>query len=210
MDNASLCQLIREALHSPEKAEALALAIDHLPEIKAYLYKDWPPSYDQVFKEKIYDQAIKATMRDVKRNINRFPQMKRLNLETINCRNPDEAANIRKNFIGWVMMILKRDCIDEMRKLKNKIVISLNEPISEGWEIEDTIADRRNLNTIEVLITEEKLQENQKKEEELRCLIKSFVCHPNGYPYWFHQPKRLKCWYLHYMWIVLCTPLSGY
>ena len=41
MDNTSLCKLIREALDSPEKAEALALAINHLLEVKQYCNCSW-------------------------------------------------------------------------------------------------------------------------------------------------------------------------
>jgi hypothetical protein len=101
MDDASLCQLIRDALRSPEQAEALAIVIDQLPKIKNYLGKGWLP---------YYNQALPTTERDVQRNISRFPQMYRLDMEVINCKNPSEAALVSECFIKWVVMILKRDC----------------------------------------------------------------------------------------------------
>ncbi|MEZ2232571.1 hypothetical protein [Microcoleus sp.] len=177
MDDASLCQLIREALHSPEKAETLALAIDHLPEIKRYLDKGWQP---------YYDEALPVTERDVKRNINKFPQNYRLNLETTDCKNPSDAGNVRKKFISWVMMILNRDCYDVKRGQKNRQrTVSLSDPagINQGGTIEDTIADQQNLNSLEIILAEEELQENQEQQKELKRLIESLVCHPNGYPH---------------------------
>ena len=135
MDDASLCKLIREALHDPEKAEALALAIDHLPEVKRYLGKGWLP---------YYDEALPMTERDVKRNINRFPQMYRLKLESVNCQNPSEAANVRKCFISWVMMILKRDCYDVKRGRDNRPrIVSTSNTIGgeDGTSIENNIPD---------------------------------------------------------------------
>lgn len=149
MDDASLCQLIREALHSPERAEALAHAIDHLPEVKRYLGQGWLP---------YYDKALPVTMRDVQRNINRFPQMYRLKLESVNCQNPSEAANVRKCFINWVMIILKRDCYDVKRGRK-PIIVSIKNPIAgdDGLTMEETIADDLTLTGIERLLEEERL-----------------------------------------------------
>ncbi len=123
MDNASLCQLIREALHSPEKAEALALAIDQIPEIKTYLGKGYLP---------YYDAAILVTIRDVERNINKFPQMKGLDLETIDCHNPVAAKNVREKFISWVVMILKWDCYDIKRGKHSEL--SLDKSIGRDGE----------------------------------------------------------------------------
>ncbi len=149
MDDASLCKLIREALHDPEKAEALGFAIDHLPEIKRYLGKGWLP---------YYEQALPVTMRDVQRNINRFPQMYSLNLETANCENPSETANVRKCFISWVMMILRTDCYDVKRGRKSKIVsMSDRRGGDDGLTSEETIADDLTLTGIERLLEEERL-----------------------------------------------------
>jgi len=200
MDDASLCKLIREALHSPQRAEALGFAIDQLPEIKRYLDKGWLP---------YYDEALPMTERDVKRNINRFPQMYRLNLESVNCQNPSEAANVRKHFVRWVMMILKRDCYDvKRRRDKQPRIVSMSETIGgeDGLTIEETIDSTQTLNADEIptlegldnLIDQEELLENQKRAtlmfrllvenlrqftEKLVCLLEDLSnCHPAGYP----------------------------
>jgi hypothetical protein len=177
MDDASLCQLIREALHSPQKAETLALAIDQLPEVKRYLGQGWMP---------YYDEALPVTERDVNRNINKFPQNYRLNLETLNCLNSSETALVRKRFISWVMMILKRDCSDVKRGQKNRQkTVSLSDPagINQGGTIEDTIPDQKSLNSIENILIEEEFQENQQQQKKLKRIIESLLCHPNGYPH---------------------------
>lgn len=186
MDDASLCQLIREALHSPEKAEALGFAIDHLPEVKRYLDKGWLP---------YYDEALPITEKDVKRNINQFPQMYRLNLETVNCQNPSEAANVRECFIKWVKMILKRDCQDvKLRRDRQPRIISMSETIGgeDGLTIEETIDSRQTLNPNDVpplngldqIIAEEELLENQKELVLMEHLLEKNLsnCHPAGYP----------------------------
>lgn len=177
MDDASLCQLIREALHDPKKAEALAFAIDHLPEIKRYLDKGWQP---------YYDEALPMTERDVNRNINRFPQMYRLNLESVNCQNPSEAANVRRCFIRWVMMILKRDCYDVKRGQKNRPrIVSTSETIGgeDGLTIEETIDSSQTLNPNDIptleeldnLIAQEELLENQRTAALILRLLPEYM-----------------------------------
>ncbi|NJL90487.1 MAG: hypothetical protein HC916_12385 [Coleofasciculaceae cyanobacterium SM2_1_6] len=147
MDNASLCTLIREALHSPERAEVLALAIDQLPEISRYLDQGLLP---------FYEQALPFTMRDVQRNISRFHQKYRLSLENINCQNPSETNNLRRHFVNWVLMILKRDCYD-IRRRRNQRIYSLDEIIG-GDSL--TILDQTATPTLEGL---SKLLEDEKR-----------------------------------------------
>jgi len=122
MDDETLCNLIRRALESPEQAEALALAIDQIPEVRRYLDKGLLP---------FYDQALPLTMRDVQHNIYKFTQRYRLNLETVNCQNPSETNNLRMHFVNWVLMILRRDCYD-IRRRKTPRIYSLDEIIGEG------------------------------------------------------------------------------
>lgn len=175
MDDASLCQLIREALHDPKKAEALAFAIDHLPEIKRYLDKGWQP---------YYDEALPMTERDVNRNINRFPQMYRLNLETVNCQNPSEAANVRKCFIRWVMMILRRDCRDVKRRVNRPRIVSTSETIGgeDGLTIEETIADDLTRSGIKLILE----RERRSLARQMKCYIEEDPemrlrnCHPRN------------------------------
>lgn len=183
MDDASLCQLIREALHDPKKAEALAFAIDHLPEVKRYLDKGWQP---------YYDEALPMTERDVNRNINRFPQMYRLNLESVNCQNPSEAANVRKRFVSWVMMILTRDCYDVKRRVNRPVVISINTPIGDGLTIAETIDSTQPLNPNDIpplgeldkIIAEEELLKNQEELALMGRLLEENLsnCYPARYP----------------------------
>ncbi len=176
MDDASLCQLIREALHSPEKAETLALAIDQLPEVKRYLGQGWMP---------YYDEALPVTERDVKRNINKFPPMYRLNLETINCQNPSEAANVRASFIKWAMMILKRDCYDVKRQRDRRPPpVSMSDRIGgdEGLIIGDTISDNLTLSGIKLIIEKEgrSLARQMKRYIEEDPDMKMRKCHPRN------------------------------
>lgn len=184
MDDASLCQLIREALHSPQKAETLALTIDQLPEVKRYLGQGWMP---------YYDEALPVTERDVKRNINKFPQKYPVNLGTINCQNPSEVAKVRKCFINWVMMILKRDCQDVSKRVNRAIIVSMNNPIGkDGSTIEETIDSSQTLNpndtplldALDTIIAEEELLENQKELALMETLLEEKLsnCYPAGYP----------------------------
>jgi hypothetical protein len=113
IDDSSLCRIIKQALQDSEgdqyphnAVEVLALVIDQLPEVKAYLGKGWLP---------YYDEALPMTMRDVYRNIRKFPTRFKLDMASVNCQNPSEAGHIRKCFVRWVVMILKRDCFDVMR-----------------------------------------------------------------------------------------------
>lgn len=147
MDNISLCKLIREALCDPEQAEVLGLSIDQISEIKQYIGEGWLP---------YYDQALPVTSRDIQRNINRFPQLYRLNLKTTDCHNPAEAAEVRKYFIKWAVMILKRDCQD-IKRSRPPRNYSMEEPIGSGERSltrADIIPDLR-LSGIEALIVDE-------------------------------------------------------
>lgn len=176
MDDASLCQLIREALHSPEKAEILAFAIDQFPEVKRYLGQGWMP---------YYDEALPVTERDVKRNINKFSTMYRLNLETVNCQNHSEAANVRKCFISWVKMILKRDCQDVKRR-RDKQPAPVSTSAHKGGEdsltIEETIADDLTLSGIKLILE----RERRSLARQMKCYIEEDPemrlrnCHPRN------------------------------
>lgn len=170
-----MCRLIREALSDGNRAAALALAIDQLPKIKAYLGNGWLP---------YYEEALPMTMRDVERNINRLPGMYRLNLETTDCQNPSEAANVREHFIKWVVMILRRDCHDVKRKLNNQPrVVNLGDRRGdEGLTIEDTIADDLTLSGIKLILERERRslarQMRRYIEEDPEMRLRN--CHPRN------------------------------
>ncbi|MBD2485835.1 sigma-70 family RNA polymerase sigma factor [Planktothrix sp. FACHB-1365] len=111
-----LCQLIKEALQDSQAAETLAYVIDQIPEVKARLGEGWLP---------YYDEALPKTMKDIRKNINRFPQKHGLDMESLDCKNPGDADKVKKYFIYWVIMILKRDCYDVKRR-SNKSILELD------------------------------------------------------------------------------------
>jgi len=183
MDDASLCLLIGQALNDPKRAEILALAIDQLPEVKRYLNPGWQP---------YYEQALPTTQKDVQRNINKFPQISKLNMGDVDHKNTSDSAQVRKCFINWVLMILKRDCHDVKRK-KRPIIVSTDTPIGkDGLTIEQTIDSRQtwNLNDIptlddlDIIIAEEEFVENQKKVALIQSLLEEKLsnCYPAGCP----------------------------
>ncbi|MFB2891633.1 hypothetical protein ACE1CI_01690 [Aerosakkonemataceae cyanobacterium BLCC-F50] len=175
MDDSSLCRLIREALSDGNRAAALALAIDQLPKIKAYLGNGWLP---------YYEEALPVTMRDVERNINRFPGMYRLNLATTDCQNTSEAANVREHFIKWVVMILTADCKDvKRRRDKQPYPVGMGDPIGgEGLTVEDTIADDITLSGIKLILERERRslarQMRRYIEEDPEKRLRN--CHPRN------------------------------
>lgn len=178
MDDVSLCQLIRGALHDAEKAEALALALDHLPKIKNYLGKGWLP---------YYEEALPVTMRDVQGNINQFPQRYRLNLETTDYQNPSEVANVRECFIKWVVMILNRDCRDVKRRRDRQprsVGMAARIGRDEGLTVEDTIADDLTLTGIKLLLERERrsLGRNLRRYIEEDPEMRLRTCHPRNDP----------------------------
>ena len=157
ISDSSLCQLIKQALQDSEKdrdihnaVEVLALAIDQLPEVKVYLSQGWLP---------YYDEALPMTMRDVKRNINKFPQAYGLNMASVNCQNPSEANQVRKSFIKWVIMILKRDCYDVRRRRDKQPQVFSTSDLVEGevFLVDNSLAIEKYAITMDRLIQQEQL-----------------------------------------------------
>jgi hypothetical protein len=178
MDDAPLCLLIQEALHDPNRVEALALAIDQLPEVKKYLGPGWLP---------YYDRALETTQRDVQRNINRFPQMYKLNMGDVDHKNTSDSAQVRKCFINWVLMILKRDCHDIKRAEKNKPKIISTSTFmrgDDGLTVEETMADDLKITGIKRLLEEERRFMGRKIkryiEEDPEMMLRN--CHPRNRP----------------------------
>lgn len=179
--DSSLCKLIKQALQDSEgdqnrhnPVEVLALVIDHLPEVKVYLGKGWLP---------YYDEALPMTMRDVMRNIRKFPTMFKLDMASVNCQDPSEARYVRECFITWVMMILKRDCYDAKRlRDRRPQNVSTSDLVEvENFQYIDIEADIITLDSLiqqEQLLVVEKLKRyiEQDPEENLR------TCHPRGRP----------------------------
>jgi len=181
MDNTTLCSLIQQALDFSDEPnrlraiEALALAIDQLPELKKYLGQGWLP---------YYEKALPTTQRDIQRNINKFAQMYRLNLESIDLQNPSEVESIRKCFIQWVTMILKRDCHDVKRG--KPLPISIDKPIRDNKgsvTVKDTIPDPR-LSGLEAYLEHETVDISKKLREYIKldhdCQLRK--CHVRNRP----------------------------
>jgi hypothetical protein len=183
IDDSSLCRIIKQALQDSEgdqyphnAVEVLALVIDQLPEVKAYLGKGWLP---------YYDEALPMTMRDVYRNIRKFPTRFKLDMASVNCQDPSEARYVRECFIKWVMMILKPDCYDAKRlRDRRPQNISTSDRIGgdEGPTIEEIIP------AVDFLVQEEQLEKQFLIAEELKRYIeqdpeeKLRNCQPRGRP----------------------------
>jgi hypothetical protein len=178
MDDASLCLLIQEALHDPNRVEALALAIDQLPEVKRYLDSGWQP---------YYDRALPTTQKDVQRNINKFPQMYKLNMGDVNYKNTSDSAQVRKCFINWVLIILKRDCHDVKRAEKNKPKIISTSTFmrgDDGLTVGETIPDQT-IDGIKRLLEQERrfMGRKIKRYIEENPEMRLRNCHPRNNPH---------------------------
>jgi hypothetical protein len=192
-----LCELLKIALQNPkgssesdQAAEALSLAIAQLEELKKYLNQIYLPYYEEALE--------KYTQPDIRKNIYRFPEIYRLNIEDINCQNSNDNQLFRKKLINWVMNILKCDCIDLYRhdnskqKKTRKIKKFKHETISIDQLEENNIP---NLHKIEHDLEQKKqkeLEENEHKKkrkkigEKLKNIIendpdnKLNSCHPQN------------------------------
>jgi hypothetical protein len=98
-----------------------------------------------------YDDALKRTERSLNKTIQKFPQTYNLELDEA------ESALVRKKFVSWYNLILKRDCIDLWRERKNRPKpVELDRPIGEDGDlVGNNIADPDNLSPLELAIIEE-------------------------------------------------------
>ncbi len=147
-----ICCLLKEALLGKESdrasaKESLCLLIDQMPEIKAYI--------DEGLKIYI-DEALKKTESHVRKNLHKFPQRYKLNLEDLDCQRQSDALQIKKCFIRWTRMILKADCIDERRKKFRQV--SLDSSVVKGAEVTELyeVIPAPTLNGIEGLLQQER------------------------------------------------------
>lgn len=154
-----LCLLIKNALEAEvgsadyEKAvQALSLVIDQLPDIKARLSKGLL-SY--------YDRALPKTMRDIERKFPDFLSAYQLNtyMYIVDWSQPSDSASIRKYFVQWVTLILKRDCMDVWRSQRTRPrEFSINAPINkeEGATTFEDIVPAPTLSQIELMLEQER------------------------------------------------------
>ncbi len=185
IDDSSLCRIIKQALQDSEgdqyphnAVEVLALVIDQLPEVKASLGKGWLP---------YYDEALPMTMRDIYRNISKFPARFELDMASVNCQDPSEAGHIRKCFVRWVVMILKRDCFDVMRlrdKRPQTFGIMALVGVEDGLLVDNVLGIEASPAAIDRLIQQEQLLvvEELKRYIEQDPEKKLRNCQPRGRP----------------------------
>ncbi|ANV85785.1 hypothetical protein AWQ21_14725 (plasmid) [Picosynechococcus sp. PCC 7003] len=185
MDNHNLCSLILDIYHChvankpyDNQIESLTYGLDHIRQLKAYLGSGYLP---------YYEQALTKTMEDVQKNITKFFTVKaQVNFGERRADNPEDVTVISKAFISWVMVILKRDCQDERRRIKRcqasgKGVQSLDTPIAEGLTLQDVIP--AGTNPMDNLIDAETARENKRKHDELLALLpEKLTCRSKKYP----------------------------
>ena len=130
-----ICCLLKEALLGEEEKrasakESLSLSIDQMPEIRT--------SIDEGLQSYI-DEALKKTESHVIKNLHKFPQRYKLNLEELDCHRTSDVLQIKKCFIRWIVMILKADCIDERRKKFRQVSLDSSivkrEEVTELYEV---------------------------------------------------------------------------
>ncbi|MDJ0728346.1 MAG: hypothetical protein QNJ38_24905 [Prochloraceae cyanobacterium] len=121
-----ICCLLKAALLGKESErasakESLCLLIDQIPEIKTYIDEGL-----QIY----LDEALKKTELYVSKNLHKFPERYKLNIEELDCQKISDTLQIKKCFIRWTRMILKADCIDERRKKFRQV--SLDSSLTKG------------------------------------------------------------------------------
>jgi hypothetical protein len=116
-----------------------------------------------------YDDAVIQTEEGIERNIKNFPQTYKLELSTAS------PSRLRKCWVRYYNLILKRKCIDLWRRKRNKRPLELD-GLPEGIEVPDP-----GLIPMEVIIEEENKKIYQKIKDYLEkdpdgelqgCLVK--------------------------------------
>ncbi len=120
-----------------------------------------------------YDDALKRTEKSLYKTLQKFPQTYNLELAEA------QSELVRKKFVNWYNLILKRDCIDLWRERKNRPkTVELDRPIGEDGELlGDIIADPDNPSPLEKAI-----QEENKRFWLEKCLPELEDCASEKYP----------------------------
>jgi hypothetical protein len=163
-------RLILQALqHSPgtkqrtQAIESLLALTEQLPSILTQQRLD-PPL------RPYYDEALRYTENSVRNTIERFPGTYKIDLFNT------ESAVVRKYFVRWYNLILKRDCQDLWRRRKNRPKsVDLDESIGDegGATRAEITADSRNLEPMDALIQAE-------NQAIIQKIIKYLQEDPNG------------------------------
>lgn len=179
-----ICCLLKTALFGKirdrnKAKEALALSIAQIPEITAYIDEGLRP---------YIEKALEKTEADVKKNLEKFPQSYRLDLNNLDCQNKSDANKIKKSFVRWTKMILKADCIDERRKRRKILTISLDAPVGDETGSKDLheIIPTPTLSGLDRLFKEER--------KEIAIRIKNYIdIDPEGTLRNSHPRSRPQC-----------------
>lgn len=185
IDKCCLCQLIQKTLQHTERSEERNNAIEALCLMIEQIIDAKQLTVDKNLQIYI-PEALKKTEEEVTNKIHKFPDIYKLNLENIDCKDSFDAEIVFKYFLKWLKVIITKDCIDAYRSAKRKpTIISLNRKIvndNNAIEFEENTPDKNNINSIDLLI-EDELQSMSRKLREY--IDKDFgnklsKCHPKG------------------------------
>lgn len=143
--------IIQSLQHSPgtkqrtQAIESLLALTEQLPDILSQKRLDPPLRL-------YYDEALRYTENSVRNTIDKFPATYQIDLFH------SESAVVRKYFVRWYNLILKRDCQDLWRRRRNRPKpVNLDEAIGEegGVTREEITADSRSPVPMDALIQAE-------------------------------------------------------
>jgi hypothetical protein len=126
-----------------------------------------------------YYDALKRTEKSLNRTIQKFPQTYNLELAEAG------AELVRKKFVNWYNLILKRDCIDLWREQKNRPKpVELDRPIGEDGDlVGDIVADSDNPSPLEKAIQEENKRILQEVRHDFDKWLRELEdCRSNQHP----------------------------
>ncbi len=105
-----------------------------------------------------YDDALLKTQASIHKTIENFPEKYQLDIHSAN------AEMVRKKFVNWYNLILKRDCIDLWRASKKRRTVELDSPFGEDGETTrgDVTPDTSKPEPLEATIQEERQRNLQK------------------------------------------------
>jgi DNA-directed RNA polymerase specialized sigma24 family protein len=137
MDAFSICQLAKEALESETQAEILYYSLEN--EVKRNLPNYYPESH--------YNEALPKIIEGVKRNIQRFPTVYKIDVNNLDSSDQEQTQLLEKKLINFFTTIAKRKCIDVYRPhKKDPKNISSDQPVNdddENYTVGETIAENK-------------------------------------------------------------------
>ena len=182
-----LCQLIQEVLRHPdgslEQRQAMNRLLGLIPSLPG-IYMDPFPGVDPA-------DAFNRALQGVSwargnfggQNLRLFVEKRDLDIDNT------DAALVRKLFVRWFNVILKRKLSEVYRE--GKRYLSFNAPInaSAGSATFEEILPDPTVSGLDRLAQQEQDEANKRLEQDLRCYMeedperKLRGCHPRGYPH---------------------------